>query len=337
MKVCIYGAGAIGGYLGVQLSQVPGVEVSLVARGAHLAALRENGLTLQIDGQTRVARLAATDDPAELGPQDAVIVALKAHQAWEAAERMAPLLGPETAVVTCQNGVPWWYFHGIAGDCAGRRLASVDPDDRQWSALGPERAIGCVVYPAAEIVAPGVVQHIYGDKFALGEPDGSLSPRCQALGAALEAGGLKAPVLANIRDEIWLKLWGNLCFNPLSALTRATLDVVATDPGSRALAKAMMTEAEAIARAHGADFRVDIERRINGAARVGAHRTSMLQDLERGRPLEIDALLTAVQEMGRMIGAATPYIDSVLALVQQLGRSQGLYPVFPEQPAAAAA
>ena len=337
MKVCIYGAGAIGGYLGVQLGLVPGVEVSLVARGAHLAALKQNGLTLQIAGETRVARLAATDDPAELGPQDTVIVALKAHQAWEAAERMAPLLGPETAVVTCQNGVPWWYFHGIDGDCAGRRLASVDPEDRQWNALGPERAIGCVVYPAAEIVAPGVVQHIYGDKFALGEPDGSLSPRCRALGAALEAGGLKAPVLANIRDEIWLKLWGNLCFNPLSALTRATLDVVATDPGSRALAKAMMTEAEAIARAHGADFRVDIERRINGAARVGAHRTSMLQDLERGRPLEIDALLTAVQEMGRMIGAATPYIDSVLALVQQLGRSQGLYPVFPEQPAAVAA
>jgi 2-dehydropantoate 2-reductase len=337
MKVCIYGAGAIGGYLGVQLGLVPGVEVSLVARGAHLAALRENGLTLQIAGETRVARLAATDDAAELGPQDTVIVALKAHQAWEAAERMAPLLGPETAVVTCQNGVPWWYFHGIAGDCAGRRLASVDPEARQWNTLGPQRAIGCVVYPAAEIVAPGVVQHIYGDKFALGEPDGSLSPRCRALGAALEAGGLKAPVLANIRDEIWLKLWGNLCFNPLSALTRATLDVVATDPGSRALAKAMMTEAEAIARAHGADFRVDIERRINGAARVGAHRTSMLQDLERGRPLEIDALLTAVQEMGRMIGAATPYIDSVLALVQQLGRSQGLYPVFPEQPAAAAA
>lgn len=337
MRVCIYGAGAIGGYLAAVLARVEGIQVSLVARGAHLAALRENGLTLQIGGQTRTVRLAASDDPAELGPQDAVIVALKAHQAWEAAERMAPLLGPDTAVVTCQNGVPWWYFHGLEGRFAGRRLASVDPEDRQWNAIGPERAIGCVVYPAAEIVAPGVVQHIYGDKFALGEPDGTLSPRCRTLSAALEAGGLKAPVLENIRDEIWLKLWGNLCFNPLSALTRATLDIVATDPGSRALAKAMMTEAEAIARALGADFRVDVERRINGAARVGAHRTSMLQDLERGRPLEIDALLTAVQEMGRMVGAATPYIDSVLALVQQLGRSQGLYPVFPEQSAAAAA
>ncbi|MPZ11779.1 MAG: 2-dehydropantoate 2-reductase [Kiloniellaceae bacterium] len=337
MKVCIYGAGAIGGYLGVQLAQVPGLDVGLIARGAHLAALRENGLKLLIDGRDHVVQVTATDNPAELGPQDYVVVALKAHQAWEAAEQMTPLLGPDTAVVTCQNGVPWWYFHGIEGFWADRRLASVDPGDRQWTTVGPRRAIGCVVYPAAEIVAPGVIQHIYGDRFALGEPNGTLSPRCRALSEALTAGGLKAPVLENIRDEIWLKLWGNLCFNPLSALTRATLDVVATDASTRALAKAMMTEAEAIARAHGADFRVDVERRINGAARVGAHRTSMLQDLERGRPLEIDALLTAVQEMGRMIGATTPYIDSVLALVQQLGRSQGLYPVFPEQPAAAAA
>ncbi len=337
MRVCIYGAGAIGGYLGAQLAQVPGVQVSLIARGAHLAAIRDRGLKLQIDGQERVARVAATDDPGKPGPQDYVILALKAHQAWEVAEQMKPLLGPDTAVVTCQNGVPWWYFHGLSGDFAERRLASVDPDDRQWRHLAPRRAIGCVVYPATEVVAPGVIQHIYGDKFALGEPDGSVSQRCLALSEALETGGLKAPVLENIRDEIWLKLWGNLCFNPISALTRATLDVVATDPGTRALAKAMMGEAERIARCLGADFRVDVERRIDGAARVGAHRTSMLQDLERGRPLEIDALLTAVQEMGRLTGTATPYIDSVLALVQQLGRSQGLYPVFPEQPAAAAA
>ena len=337
MRVCIYGAGAIGGYLGVQLARVPGVQVTLIARGAQLAAIRENGLKLLSDGQERVARVAATDDPGKPGPQDYVILALKAHQAWEVAEQMKPLLGPDTAVVTCQNGVPWWYFHGLSGDFAEGRLASVDPGDRQWHHLGPRRAIGCVVYPATEIIAPGVVKHIYGDKFALGEPDGRLSQRCLALSEALETGGLKAPVLENIRDEIWLKLWGNLCFNPISALTRATLDVVAGDPGTRALAKAMMTEAERIARCLGADFRVDIERRIDGAARVGAHRTSMLQDLERGRPLEIDALLTAVQEMGRLTGTATPTIDSVLALVQQLGRSQGLYPVFPEQPAAAAA
>ncbi|MGF1611412.1 MAG: 2-dehydropantoate 2-reductase [Kiloniellales bacterium] len=333
MKVCIYGAGAIGGYLAIGLAQAPGVEVSLVARGAHLAAIRTDGLTLEADEGKRVARFTATSDPAELGPQDYVIVALKAHQAWEAAEQMRPLLGPDTAVVTCQNGVPWWYFHGLAEPYNDLRLQSVDPGERQWRVIGPERAIGCVVYPATEITAPGVITHIYGDKFALGEPDGSASERCKRLGEALEAGGFKAPVLEAIRDEIWLKLWGNLCFNPISALTRATLDVIATDPGTRALARAMMAEGEVIARRLGASFRVDIERRINGAARVGAHKTSMLQDLERGRAMEIDALVTAVQEMGRLVEVPTPHIDAVLALVQQLGRSQGLYPVFPEEEA----
>ena len=337
MKICIYGAGAIGGYLGVELARAPGVEVSLIARGGHLAAIRENGLKLLIDGEERVARMTASDDPAELGPQDYVIVTLKAHQAWQVAERMAPLLGPDTAVVTCQNGVPWWYFHALAGPYADRRLASVDPDDRQWATIGPQRVIGCVVYPAAEIVEPGVIRHTYGDKFALGEPDGAVSERAMRLSQALESAGLKAPVLDEIRNEIWLKLWGNLCFNPISALTRATLDVVATDPGSRALARSMMLEAERIAHKLGASFRVDIERRINGAARVGAHRTSMLQDLERGRALEIDALVTAVQEMGRLVEVDTPYIDAVLALVRQLGRTQGLYPVFPGQDTVAAA
>ncbi len=337
MKICIYGAGAIGGYLGAMLSRVPGVEVALIARGPHLEAIRSNGLTLRLGDQAQVVHLPCTDDPASLGPQDYVIIGLKAHQAWEVAERMAPLLAPETAVVTCQNGVPWWYFHALPGAFEDRRLASVDPDDRQWRAIEPRRAIGCVVYPAAEITEPGVIKHVYGDKFALGEPDGRLSQRCQRLAEALEAGGLKAPVVPNIRDEIWLKLWGNLCFNPISALTRATLDVVATDPGSRALARNMMLEAQGIAEQLGAAFRVDIERRINGAAKVGAHRTSMLQDLERGRALEIDALLTAVQEMGRMVSAPTPYIDSVLALVQQLGRTQALYPVFPASEEARAA
>ncbi|MGH6887101.1 MAG: 2-dehydropantoate 2-reductase, partial [Geminicoccales bacterium] len=258
----------------------------------------------------------------------------------EAAEALGPLLGARTAVVTCQNGVPWWYFHKLGGAFEGCRLATVDPQDRQWRAIGPERTIGCVVYPATEILEPGVIKHTYGDKFALGEPDGTLSTRGQALAAALEAGGFKAPLLEDIRSELWLKLWGNLCFNPISALTRATLDKVATDPGTRALASAMMDEAQEIATAFGASFRVDRERRIAGAAKVGAHRTSMLQDLERGRALEIDALVGAVQEMGRIAGLATPTIDFVLALVCQLGRSSGLYPTFPEklaQPAAVAA
>jgi 2-dehydropantoate 2-reductase len=337
MKLCIYGAGAIGGYLACGLAGVAGIELTLIARGAHLAAMRADGLTLLTGGERRRVRVHASDQPASLGPQDVVICALKAHQAWAAAEDMRPLLGPDTAIVTCQNGVPWWYFHKLAGAYEGMGLRSVDPDGRQMRLLGGARAIGCSVYPATEIVEPGVIRHVYGDKFALGEPDGSLSVRCQRLASALEAGGFKAPVLADIRSELWLKLWGNLCFNPISALTRATLDVVATDPGTRAIAAAMMTEAAEIALRLGASFRVGMERRIDGAAKVGAHRTSMLQDLERGRAMEIDALVTAVQEMGRIVGVPTPTIDLVLALVQQLGRSQGCYPTYPDAVASAAA
>lgn len=330
MKICIYGAGAIGGYLAAGLSTVGGVELSLVARGPHLAAIRDKGLTLLIGGEERVCRPVATNDPAELGPQDYVIVCLKTHQAWDVAEQMQPLFGSHTAVVTGQNGVPWWYPHGLGNRFEDMRLESVDPGGRQWDAIGPERAIGCVVYPATEIASPGIVRHTYGDKFALGEPDGSMSDRCRRLSDVLVAAGFDAPVLADIRSEIWLKLWGNLCFNPISALTRATLDVVATRPDLRALSAHMMEEARDIATAFGASFRVDIDKRINGAARVGAHRTSMLQDLESGRPLEIDALLTSVQEMGRLAGVKTPYIDVVLGLVQQLGRSLRIYPTFPE-------
>jgi 2-dehydropantoate 2-reductase len=329
MRICIYGAGAIGGYLAAGLSTVDGVHLSVVARGAHLAAIRRSGLKLLIDGETRVCHPAATDDPRALEPQDYVIVCLKAHQAWDAAERMAPLLGPDTAVVTGQNGVPWWYAYGLDGRFAGARLSSVDPGDRQWTALGPERAIGCVVYPATEIVEPGVVRHTYGRRFTLGEPVGSVSERCVRLANVLEQAGFEAPVLQDIRSEIWLKLWGNLCFNPISALTRATLDIVATEPALRALSIRMMTEAQEIATRLGATFRVGIERRVNGAAAVGAHRTSMLQDLEAGRPLEIDALLTSVQELGRLTGVDTPNIDTVLGLVQQLGRSLGVYPPAP--------
>ncbi len=329
MKICIYGAGAIGGYLGVDLT-LAGLDVSLIARGPHLAAMRANGLKLITKEEERVAQVNATDTPSDLGPQDYVIIALKAHQAWESAEAMKPLLGPDTVVVTAMNGVPWWYFYGLEGQYSNLRLASVDPDDRQWNAIGPERAMGCVVYPATEIVEPGVIKHIYGDKFSLGEPDYSESERCVRLSQAFEKAGLRAPVLPNIRNEIWLKLWGNLCFNPISALTRATLDIVATDPATRNTARAMMMEAQRIGARLGVHFRVDVERRINGAAGVGAHRTSMLQDLDRGRALEIDALLTCVQEMGRLTDVDTPYIDTVLGLTQQMARTAGLYPTFPE-------
>lgn len=329
MKVCIYGAGAIGGYLAAGLATVDGVELSLIARGPHLAAIQEKGLKLLIGGKEKTCRPKATKNPADLGPQDYVIVCLKAHQAWESAEHMKPLLGANTAVLTCQNGVPWWYTYGLDKSFEDMRLRSVDPDDRQWKAIGPERAIGCVVYPATEIVEPGVIKHTYGKKFSLGEPNGGESDRAKRLSEVLEKAGFEAPILQDIRSEIWLKLWGNLCFNPISALTRTTLDIVATDPSLRSLSYSMMEEAQKIAEKFGASFRVDIDRRINGAAKVGAHRTSMLQDLENGRPLEIDALLTSVQEMGRLVNVKTPHIDGVLGLVQQLGRSLQIYPTFP--------
>ncbi len=333
MKVCIYGAGAIGAHIGV-LMKLTGVDVSLVSRGANLEAIRANGLTLitKEDGREveKSARMPASANPADLGPQDYVIIALKSHQAWEVAEQMKPLLGPDTAVVTAQNGVPWWYFHGLAGPYAETPIASVDPGARQWTAIGPQRAIGCTVYPAAEIVAPGVVRHTYGDRYNLGEPNRQKTSRVTRLAEAFNAAGLKSTVYDDIRNDIWLKLWGNLCFNPISALTHATLDVVATDPDTRAVARRMMEEAETLARKMGVEFRVDIERRINGAASVGAHRTSMLQDLDKKRPIELDALLTSVQEMGRLVGVETPTIDIVLGLTRQMGRVAGVYPVFPE-------
>jgi 2-dehydropantoate 2-reductase len=332
MKVCIYGAGAIGAHIGV-LMKLAGVDVSLIARGAHLEAIKEKGLKLIINGEEKVAKMRASNNPADLGPQDYVIVALKSHQAWEVAEQFKPLLGPETAVVTAQNGIPWWYFHGFDGQYANLQLQSVDPDGRQWNAIGPERAIGCTVYPAAEIVGPGVVKHTYGDRYGLGEPTRKITARIEKLAKAFEAAGLKAKVHPEIRNDIWLKLWGNLCFNPISALTHATLDVVATDPGTRMVARKMMEEAEIIARRIGVHFRVDIEKRINGAAAVGAHRTSMLQDLDKKRPLELDALLSVVQEMGRLVGLETPSIDIVLALTKQMGTTAGVYPVFPQQAA----
>ena len=324
MRICIYGAGATGGYLGVELARA-GAEVSLIARGPHLAAMRANGLTLLKDGETRTVRVACTDAPAELGPQDYVVIALKAHSVPGAVDAMRPLLGPDTAVVTATNGIPYWYFHRHGGAWEGHRLESVDPGGRQWDGLGPERAIGCIVYPASEVVEPGVIRHVYGDRFPLGEPSGEATRRVRRLSEAFEAAGLKAPVLDGIRDEIWLKLWGNLCFNPISALTHATLDVIAGDAGTRAVARAMMIEAQAIAERLGIRFRVDVERRIDGAGRVGAHKTSMLQDLERDRPMEIDALVTVVQELGRLVGVATPTLDVVLALVRQRAAVAGLY------------
>lgn len=324
MRICIYGAGAIGGYLGAQLA-LSGADVSLIARGPHLAAMQTNGLTLRIDGETRVAHPRCTQDPAELGPQEYVIITLKAHSVPAVVDAMQPLLGPETAVVTATNGVPWWYFYGTDSAWANRQLESVDPGGAQWQKIGPQRAIGCVVYPACEVVEPGVVEHIEGNQFTLGEPTGEKTVRVQALSEMLRAAGFKAPVRTHIRNEIWIKLWGNLCFNPLSALTHATLDVLATHPGLHNVVRGMMLEAQTIGEALGVRFGMDVEKRIAGAAAVGAHKTSMLQDLERGRPMEIDALLTVVQEMGRLVEVATPTIDVVLPLVQLRAYTAGCY------------
>jgi 2-dehydropantoate 2-reductase len=325
MKICIFGAGAIGGLIGARLAKA-GADICLVARGPHLEAIRARGLTLiEADGEITNHKVRASADPAEFGPQDYVIITLKAHSVPAVVDRMKPLMGPETTVVSGVNGIPWWYFHKIGGPLEGTRLVSVDPGDVQWNGIGPDRVLGCVVYPAAEVSEPGTVRHIEGNRFSLGEPDGTISDRAAALSAALVAAGLKAPVRQHLRDEIWVKLWGNLSFNPISALTHATLDVICTDPGSRAVARSMMAEAQVIAEKLGVKFPIDVERRIDGGKAVGAHRTSMLQDLDAGRPMEIDALVGSVQELGRLTKLPTPAIDIVLALVQQRARVAGLY------------
>ncbi|MGJ8623110.1 MAG: 2-dehydropantoate 2-reductase [Yoonia sp.] len=325
MKICVFGAGAIGGYMGVKLAQA-GADVSLVARGPHLAAMQSKGLTLiEEGGEPQTVQVNASDNAADLGPQDYVIVTLKAHSVPAVVPHMQPLIGENTTIVSGVNGVPWWYFHKIGTDLEGTRLSSVDPGNAQWDGFGPDRVLGCVVYPAAEVSEPGTIKHIEGNRFSLGEPDGSKSERALALSKALSAAGLKAPVRPRLRDEIWVKLWGNLSFNPISALTAATLDVLCTDTGTREVARNMMLEAQTIAEKLGVKFPIDVDRRIDGGAAVGAHRTSMLQDLEQGRPMEIDALVGSVQELGRITDTPTPTIDTVLALVKLQARSAGLY------------
>lgn len=324
MKICIFGAGAIGGYMGAKLAQA-GADVSLVARGPHLKAMRENGLRLIEESGETTVQVTASDNAADLGPQDYVIVTLKAHSVPAVVPHMQPLIGDHTTIVSGVNGVPWWYFHNLGGPLDGTRLETVDPGNAQWDGFGPDRVLGCVVYPAAEVIEPGVVKHIEGNRFSLGEPDGSKSERALALSKALGAAGLKAPVRPKIRDEIWVKLWGNLSFNPISALTHATLDVLCTDPGTREVARNMMLEAQTIAEKLGVKFPVDVDRRIQGGADVGAHRTSMLQDLDQGRPMEFDALVGAVKELGRVTDTPTPTIDTVLALIALRGKTAGLY------------
>jgi 2-dehydropantoate 2-reductase len=315
VKICIFGAGAIGGYLAARLAG-SGCNVTLIARGPHLEAMKKTGLTLQIGDEQEVFAVNCTDDPSLPGPQDCIILALKAHSVLPIVDQIVPLLGPDTTIVTAQNGILWWYFYGLPGPWEGHHLESADPGGKIWDTLGPERAIGCVVYPSCEIVRPGVVRHLHGNRFMLGEPDGSKSERVVELGQILTAAGLKAPVRKKIRDDIWLKLLGNATFNPVSVLTHATLEQLGRDDTTRAIIRRMMSEAQNVALKLDVKFSMDIDRRINGAIEVGAHKTSMLQDFEHGRPLEIDALVGAVSELGRLVNVPTPTLDEILALVR---------------------
>jgi 2-dehydropantoate 2-reductase len=302
--------------------EAAGTPVSIVARGAHLAAVQQEGLVLLSGGERIVTRPNAVAHGDAIGPQDYLILTLKAHSLEPALPQLAPLIGPNTTIVAAINGVPWWYTYGLPAPFGGRRIASVDPAGALWEALPPAQCLGSIVYPAATIASPGVIDHTYGDRFSLGEPDGSRSARANALSALLIAAGLKAPVRPRIRDELWVKLWGNMAFNPISALTGATLDVITGEPGSRAVARAMMLEGQAVAEALGIRFAIDVEKRIDGAAEVGQHKTSMLQDLEAGRPLEIEAILGAVVEMANWVDVAAPISGAVLELVRQRAKQR---------------
>ena len=321
MQIAIIGAGGIGAYVGARLA-LAGEQVTFLARGANLEALRSRGVRLVLpDGSEQLATgVAASSDYAAVGPQDLVIIAVKAHQVEAIAAQIPQLLGPDTVVVPMQNGIPWWYFHRHGGELAGRRIAAVDPSGLIAASIPPERVIGCVVYPAAELTAPGVVKVVEGDRLPVGEPDGSSSSRVLRVSECLKRAGFKAPVLDNIRAEIWLKLWGNLTFNPISALTHATLVEICQDAGTRELAVEMMTEAQNVANRLGITLRVSLEQRIAGAEKVGRHKTSMLQDLEAGRTLELDALLGAVVELGHLTGTPTPHLDAVYALTSLKSR-----------------
>ncbi len=319
MKVAVVGAGAIGGYLGARLA-LAGEDVSFIARNRNLEAINSHGfkLILEDGSEQHATKLRAVQRMADAGPQDVVLLTVKAHQVSDLLPELHHLLGPETMLVTMINGIPWWYFQKLAGPHEGLALQSVDPGGVLASSIDPVHLIGGVVYPAAELTAPGVVRLIEGNRFTLGELDGSRSPRIEALSQAFIRAGFKAPISKDIRGEIWLKLWGNLSFNPISALTRATLEDICRNPLTRTLAASMMSEAQTVAGKLGVEFKISLEKRIAGAEAVGAHKTSMLQDVEAGRALELEALVGSVIELGRITATPTPTIDAVYALAKLL-------------------
>lgn len=322
MKICIVGAGAIGGYLGVKLIQA-GNEVTLIARGSHLEAIQDKGLELiEADGTSIVVQpTLATSKIEEVKPQDVVILGVKAIAVATIAPSLTTLYHDRTIVIPAQNGIPWWYFYKHGGEYEGTPIKSVDPDGVIRNYIDLDRLIGCVVYPAAEIVKPGVIRHIEGNRFSLGELDGYKSDRIQLLSQTFKQAGLKSPIVKQIRTDIWVKLWGNLAFNPISALTRATLESICQYPPTRELARQMMLEAQAIAQKLDINFGISLEKRINGAEQVGAHKTSMLQDIEAGRPTEIDAIVGAVAELGKLTQVSTPHIDAIYASVKLLEKT----------------
>ena len=326
MKIAVVGAGAIGGYLGARLSMA-GEDVTFIARNRNLEAIRSRGFRLiEEDGREVTAPNArAVQDMAEAGPQDVVLLTVKAHQVVDLLPQLRHLFGPQTAVVTMINGLPWWYFHRLAGPYEGRRLESVDPGGRIAECIEPGRVIGSIVYPAAELVEPGLVRVIEGNRFTIGEPDGSRSERIEALSQAMIRAGFKAPVSRDIRSEIWVKLWGNLSFNPLSALTHATLEEICRFPLSRQLVAGMMTEAQAVGEKLGVQFKISVDKRIAGAEAIGAHKTSMLQDVEAGRVIEIEALVGSVVELGRITETPTPMIDAIYAATKLLAQTLALH------------
>jgi 2-dehydropantoate 2-reductase len=319
VKVAVLGAGAIGAYVGAALARA-GAEVHLIARGAHLEALRRNGVEVLSQRGDFIARPHATDDPRDVGPVDYVFLGLKANAYADAAPLVQPLLGPDTALIAAQNGIPWWYFHGLPGPYEGYRIESVDPGGAVSNALAVERVIGCVVYAATEIESPGVIRHLEGTRFSIGEPDRSISRRCIAFSEAMVAGGLKCPVEKDLRDDIWIKLMGNVAFNPLSALSRATMAEICGHPGTRDLVVRMMHETLDVAARLGCHPAISIERRLAGAERAGDHKTSMLQDLERGRPLELDVILAAVVELADLTKADVPTLRAVSAVTDLLAQ-----------------
>jgi len=325
MKIAVFGAGAIGGYVAAKLHQ-GGADVSVIARGAHLRAIQANGLTVKSNGQTVNARLPATDKAEDAGLQDYVIVTVKANALPAAAAEIAKMMGPNTVLVTISNGIPYWYFYGLDSPWRDHVVESVDPGGRLFRLLPPHQVVGCIAFHAAEVKEPGVIEHTYANRFSLGEPDGSKCARAEALSQVLSNAGLSAPVHANIRDEIWLKLWGNLAFNPMSALTGLTVDQLAFRPDLRAAARTLMEEAATVAEALGARFTMSVDQRMDFTGSVGAHKTSMLQDLERGRPMEIDALLGAVVELARLTEKPVPLCAAVLAMLRGRARQAGLYP-----------